>query len=82
MAAWCGDWLDDHSGRDRTYFTFFLSPFSRWAMLVAVIVVAVELGVISFIPSPLHGTPFLQAAFQVIVAAFWFFLTGWLIGSA
>jgi len=37
----------------------------RVAMLVAVIVVAVELGVISS-SSPLHGYAVLQAAFQVL----------------
>jgi len=41
-------------------------------MLVAVIIVAVELMVISYIRHRYMDTPFLQAAFQVIVAACWF----------
>src|SRR5439155_170441 len=60
---------------------FLISSF-RVAMLVAVIVVAVELGVISFIRHRYMDTPFLQAAFQVIVGGVLVFLTGWLIGSA
>jgi rubrerythrin len=60
----------------------FLIANFRVAMLVAVIVVAVELGVISFIRHRYMDTPFLQAAFQVIVGGVLVFLTGWLIGSA
>jgi len=60
---------------------FLISNF-RLAMLVAVIIVAVELGVISYIRHRYMDTPFLQAAFQVIVGGVLVFLTGWLIGSA
>jgi len=60
---------------------FLISDF-RVAMLVATIVVAVELGVISYIRHRYMDTPFLQAAFQVIVGGVLVFLTGWLIGSA
>src|SRR5258708_1546992 len=60
----------------------FLIGNFRVAMLVAIIVVAVELGVISFIRHRYMDTPFLQAAFQVIVGGVLVFLTGWLIGSA
>src|SRR6266581_4264267 len=60
----------------------FLIASFRVAMLVAVIVVAVELLVISFIRHRYMDTPFLQAAFQVIVGGVLVFLTGWLIGSA
>jgi rubrerythrin len=60
---------------------FLISNF-RVAMLVAVIIVAVELGVISYIRHRYMDTPFLQAAFQVIVGGVLVFLTGWLIGSA
>jgi rubrerythrin len=52
------------------------------ATMVAVIVVAVELGVISYIRHRYMDTPFLQAAFQVIVGGVLVFLTGWLIGSS
>jgi rubrerythrin len=54
----------------------------RVATLVASIVVAIELGVISLIRHKYMDTPFLQAAFQVIVGGVLVFLTGWLIGSA
>jgi rubrerythrin len=60
----------------------FLIANFRVAMLVAIIVVAVELGVISYIRHRYMDTPFLQAAFQVIVGGVLVFLTGWLIGSA
>ncbi len=52
------------------------------ATLVAVIVVAIELGIISYVRHRYMDTPFLQAAFQVIVGGLLVFLTGWLIGSA
>jgi rubrerythrin len=60
----------------------FLIPDFQIATIVAVIVVAVELGVISFIRHRYMDTPFLQAAFQVIVGGILVFLTGWLIGSS
>jgi rubrerythrin len=52
------------------------------ATLVAVIVVGVELGVISYIRHRYMDTPFLQAAFQVIVGGVLVFFTGYLIGSS
>jgi hypothetical protein len=52
------------------------------AMVVAVIIVAVELMAISYIRHRYMDTPFLQASFQVIVGGVLVFLTGWLIGSA
>jgi len=54
----------------------------RVATGVAIGVVAVELGVISYIRHRYMDTPFLQAAFQVIVGGVLVFLTGWLIGSS
>jgi hypothetical protein len=54
----------------------------RVATGVAIIVVAVELGVISYIRHRYMDTPFLQAAFQVILGGVLVFLTGWLIGSS
>ncbi len=60
----------------------FLIPSFHVATLVAVIVVTVELGVISYVRHRYMDTPFLQAAFQVVVGGVLVFLTGWLIGSA
>jgi rubrerythrin len=60
----------------------FLIGSFQVATLVAVIVVAVELMVISYIRHRYMDTPFLQAAFQVIVGGVLVFLTGWLIGSS
>jgi rubrerythrin len=60
---------------------FLISNF-HVATLIAVIVVAVELGVISYVRHRYMDTPFLQAAFQVIVGGVLVFLTGWVIGSS
>src|SRR5882672_773844 len=60
----------------------FLVPDFRVAVTLAAIVVAIELMVISYIRHRYMDTPFLQAAFQVIVSGVLVFLTGWLIGSA
>lgn len=60
----------------------FLIPDFRVATAVAIVVVAIELGVISYIRHRYMDTPFLQAAFQVIVGGILVFLTGWLIGSS
>jgi erythrin-vacuolar iron transport family protein len=60
---------------------FLLSSF-RIAMTVAVFVVAVELATISFVRHKYMDTPFLQAAFQVVVGGVLVFLTGILIGSS
>lgn len=60
---------------------FLISSF-RVATLVAVIVVAVELCVISYVRHKYMDTPFLQATFQVVVGGVLVFLTGWLIGSS
>jgi erythrin-vacuolar iron transport family protein len=60
---------------------FLISSF-HVATIIAVIVVGVELGVISYIRHRYMDTPFLQAAFQVIVGGLLVFLTGYLIGSA
>src|SRR5467141_3086505 len=60
----------------------FLIANFHVATLVAVIIVAVELMVISYIRHRYMDTPFLQAAFQVIVGGVLVFLTGWLIGSS
>jgi rubrerythrin len=60
---------------------FLITDF-RIALYVAVFVVAVELGTISYIRHRYMDTPFLQAAFQVIIGGVLVFLTGWLIGSS
>jgi rubrerythrin len=54
----------------------------RLATIVAACVVAVELLVISYIRNHYMDTPFLSAAFQVIVGGILVFLTGIFIGSA
>ncbi len=60
----------------------FLIPHFQVAMGVAILVVAIELGAISYIRHRYMDTPFLQAAFQVVVGGILVFLTGWLIGSS
>ena len=60
----------------------FLIHNFQIAMTIAVIVVAVELAAIAYIRHRYMDTPFLQAAFQVIVGGVLVFLTGWLIGSS
>ena len=54
----------------------------HWATGVAVFVVAIELSIISWIRARYMDTPFLTAAFQVIIGGVLVFLTGILIGSA
>ena len=60
----------------------YLIPDFRAATIAAVIVVAAELGVISYIRHRYMDTPFLAAALQVVVGGVLVFLTGILIGSA
>lgn len=62
-------------------FPFLIQNF-RLAMTVAIVVVAVELAVISFVRHKYMDTPFLQAAFQVVVGGVLVFVTGILIGSS
>lgn len=59
----------------------YLIPEFRLATTIALIVVAVELSIISFIRWRYMDTPFLSAAFQVVVGGLLVFLAGWLIGS-
>lgn len=54
----------------------------RTATTVAVAVVAVELGIISYIRHRYMDTPFLSAAFQVVIGGVLVFITGILIGSS
>jgi VIT1/CCC1 family predicted Fe2+/Mn2+ transporter len=52
------------------------------AMMVAVFVVAIELGVISYIRHRYMGSPWLTAAIQVVIGGVLVFATGILIGSS
>ena len=60
----------------------YLIPNFRTATALAVIVVAIELLLISWIRNRYMDTPFLRAAFQVIVGGACVFIVGILIGSA
>jgi rubrerythrin len=60
----------------------YLLPGWTVATAVAVAVVVVELGVISWIRKHYMDTPLLSAIFQVVVGGFLVFLTGILIGTA
>ena len=60
---------------------FLLTDF-RNAMVAAIIVVAIELGIISLIRHCYMDTPFLSAAFQVVVGGVLVFIAGILIGSS
>ncbi|MGD0389760.1 MAG: iron exporter MbfA [Tepidisphaeraceae bacterium] len=60
----------------------FLIPNFRTAVAVAVVVVAIELLAISYIRNHYMDTPFLSAAFQVIVGGVLVFVAGILIGVA
>ena len=60
----------------------YLIPNFYTATTVAIIVVAIELGAISYIRKHYMDTPLLSAAIQVIVGGVLVFLSGILIGSA
>jgi len=60
----------------------YLIPNFRTATALAVLVVAIELLVISWIRNRYMDTPFLRAAFQVIVGGVCVFVVGILIGSS
>jgi erythrin-vacuolar iron transport family protein len=60
----------------------YLIPNFRTATAIAVFVVAVELLTISWIRKRYMDTPFLRAAFQVIVGGVCVFIVGILVGSA
>jgi hypothetical protein len=53
----------------------------RLATSVALVIVAMELGVIAFIRKRYMDTPLLAAIFQVVVGGVLVFLAGWLIGA-
>jgi erythrin-vacuolar iron transport family protein len=60
----------------------YLIPNFWTATVIAVVVVAVELSVISYIRHRFMDTPFLAAAFQVVVGGVLVFLAGIAIGSS
>jgi rubrerythrin len=60
----------------------YLIPNFRTATALAILVVAIELLVISWIRNRYMDTPFLRAAFQVIVGGVCVFIVGILIGSS
>ncbi|MBV9105518.1 MAG: rubrerythrin [Verrucomicrobia bacterium] len=60
----------------------YLIPSFYYATVVAVIVVAIELTVISWIRHHYMDTPLLSAIFQVVLGGILVFITGILIGSA
>ena len=60
----------------------FLIPSFHIALTVAISVVVVELAAISWIRNRYMDTPFLRAAFQVVVGGVLVFFTGILIGGA
>ncbi len=60
----------------------YLIPHFWMATFIAIAVVFVELWAISWIRTRYMDTPFLQAAFQVVVGGVLVFLAGIFIGSA
>ncbi len=60
----------------------YLIPNFWTATIVAIIVVAVELVAISYIRHRYMDTPFLAAAFQVVIGGVLVFLAGIIIGSS
>jgi rubrerythrin len=60
----------------------YLIPDFRVATGLAVVIVLIELWAIAYIRARYMDTPFLRAAFQVVIGGLLVFLTGILIGSA
>ena len=60
----------------------YLIPNFWWATVVAIVLVAIELCAISWIRWKYMDTPFLRAAFQIVVGGALVFATGILIGNA
>jgi len=60
----------------------FLLPNFHVAFIAAVIVVAIELGVIAWVRNKYMDTPLLSAAFQVVVGGVLVFIAGIAIGSS
>ena len=60
----------------------YLIPDFKIATAIAIVVVLVELWVIAWVRARYMDTPFLRAAFQIVLGGFLVFVTGILIGSA
>jgi erythrin-vacuolar iron transport family protein len=60
----------------------YLIPNFTVATTLAVAVVLVELWVIAWVRARYMDTPFLQAAFQIVLGGFLVFVSGIVIGSA
>jgi len=60
---------------------FLIADFHT-AIAIAAVIVFIELGVISWIRQHYMDTPFLAAAFQIIVGGLLVFAAGIIIGSA
>jgi predicted membrane protein (TIGR00267 family) len=60
----------------------YLLPDFRVATIVAIVVVLIELWAIAWIRARFMDTPFLRAAFQIVVGGLIVFAAGILIGSA
>jgi rubrerythrin len=60
---------------------FLISDF-RLATGIAIVVVMLELGIISYIRHRYMDTPLIQATYQVVLGGILVFLAGWLIGSS
>jgi rubrerythrin len=60
----------------------YLIPDFRVATTIAIVVVVIELWIIAWVRARYMDTPFLSAAFQVVVGGFLVFLTGILLGNA
>ena len=60
----------------------YLIPDFRIATAIAIVVVLVELWVIAWVRARYMDTPFLRAAFQIVLGGVLVFVTGILIGSA
>ena len=78
--AVCGP--DDHARRHRPHAALPDPGLPRSATTLAIAVVLVELWAIAWIRSRYMDTPFLRAAFQVVVGGLLVFAAGILIGSA
>jgi erythrin-vacuolar iron transport family protein len=60
----------------------YLIPYYQTATAIAVVVVLIELGVISWVRHRFMDTPITSAVFQVVIGGLLVFLTGILIGSS
>jgi VIT1/CCC1 family predicted Fe2+/Mn2+ transporter len=60
----------------------YLIPYYQTATAIAVVVVLIELGVISWVRHRFMDTPLTSALFQVVIGGLLVFLTGILIGSS